>query len=111
MKLIPRHIAAVTATAVVAGVAYCSHVVSRYERAFDDTRGGESLAEVISRFGPPSVREVPAHPFLTYATSGCVSPCVVRMWWEHPVLNGIEAWSVEFNDRDQVVDSAHWVSP
>jgi hypothetical protein len=95
----------------VASVATCSHVVARYERAFELTGDGESAPDVIARFGKPSVREVRTQPFLRYATSECNAPCSERLWWEHPVLRGIEAWSVELNSENRVIGKAHWVSP
>ena len=96
---------------VVAGLAVSSHTVSQYEQAFEATRDGEALAVVIGRFGEPSVREVPSQAFTRYADRGCKAPCSLRVWWEHPILKGIEAWSVEFNSENHVVHKAHWVSP
>jgi hypothetical protein len=96
---------------VVTGLAVCAYRVSQYEQAFEATRDREALAVVISRFGEPSIREVPLQAFTRYADRGCNAPCSLRAWWEHPILKGIEAWSVEFNSENQVVQKAHWVSP
>jgi hypothetical protein len=111
MKNTVRLIALSLLATSVVGVAACSYIVSRYEQAFEATTNGDSYTLVIARFGQPSVVEFPAHPFLRYATKGCSSPCAARAWWEHPVLKGIEAWSVEFNDKNQVIYTTHWLSP
>jgi hypothetical protein len=104
--------ASLGALAIVAtGLAICSYTVSTYEQAFEATRDGEVLAVVIDRFGEPSVREVPSQAFTRYADRGCNAPCSLRVWWEHPMLKGIEAWSVEFNSENHVVHKGHWVSP
>jgi len=96
---------------LVVGVAACWHIVWRYEHAFEATTNGESYSLVVERFGKPSVVEFPGQEFLRYASKGCIELCSVRAWWEHPVLKGIEAWSVEFNEKNQVIHTAHWVSP
>lgn len=95
------------------GVAACSYIVSRYEQAFRASTNGEPYSLVVERFGKPNVVEYPAQPFLRYAMSSqsCSTPCAFRVWWEHPVLKGIQAWSVEFNDKNQVIHTAHWLSP
>lgn len=97
----------------VVGVAACSYIVSRYEQAFEATADGDLYSLVVERFGKPSVIEYPAKPFLRYAmpSQACNAACAFRVWWEHPVLKGIEAWSVEFNAKSQVIHTAHWLSP
>ncbi|WP_319240220.1 hypothetical protein [uncultured Propionivibrio sp.] len=95
----------------VVGVVACWYIVSRYEQAFEATTNGESYSLVVERFGTPSVIELPGQEFSRYASKGCIEPCSVRAWWEHPVLRGIEAWSVEFNEKNQVIHTVHWVSP
>jgi hypothetical protein len=111
MKHVAKVIVDIIAIAAVGGIISCSRGVSRYERAFETTKEGELSSTVIGRFGSPSVREIPTHPYLVYASAGCKTPCALRVWWEHPVLKGIEAWSVEFDDKDRVIHKAHWVSP
>jgi hypothetical protein len=111
MKPIAKVILGIVAFSAVVGVATWLWIASRYAQAFEATKIGEPFAMVISRFGAPSVREVPAHPFLIYAVAGCQAPCSVRLWWEHPVLKGIEAWSVDFDNKNQVIHKSHWVSP
>jgi len=89
----------------------CAALVARYERAFEATTDGEQTSFVVDRFGEPTVRELPAEHYLRYAGRACQAPCALRLWWEHPVLRGIEAWSVEFDDSGKVVHKAHWISP
>jgi hypothetical protein len=84
---------------------------NQYARAFEASSVGEMKAVIVGRFGEPSVREVQEHAFLRYAAEGCKSPCVERLWWEHPVLRDIEAWSIEFSREEKVIHKAHWVSP
>jgi len=69
------------------------------------------MQAVVARFGPPSVHETKDNSFLVYAAQPCRTPCVTRLWWEHPVPVGIEAWSVECDADGKVKRKAHWVSP
>lgn len=89
----------------------CVYAVARNEKAFSETVGGDTRSAVVARFGSPDIEETAGKPYLVYANSGCETPCEVRLWWEHPVLRGIEAWSVEFDSQGRVVNTAHWVSP
>jgi hypothetical protein len=103
--------AAVVCATLLIAVGGCSYVVTGYERAFETTADGDTLGQVLSRFGEPGVREQPGAPFLRYATAPCNGGCSVRLWWEHPVLRGLEAWSVDLDRTGRVVHKAHWVSP
>jgi hypothetical protein len=96
----------------IAGVASCSHTVSRYKQAFEATSNGDPYSLVVERFGEPSVIEFPDQPFLRYAmpAQACRAPCAFRVWWEPPLLMTITAWSVEFNDKNQVIHTAYWFS-
>jgi hypothetical protein len=89
----------------------CAYAVARNEKAFSETVDDDKRSTVVARFGSPDIEETAATPYLRYASSGCKAPCEVRLWWEHPVLPGIEAWSVEFDGQGKVVHTAHWVSP
>lgn len=89
----------------------CAYAVARKEKAFSETVDGDTRSTVVARFGSPDIEENAGNPYLGYANSGCQAPCEVRLWWEHPVLRGIEAWSVEFDGQGKAVHSAHWVSP
>lgn len=113
MKIPAKFVALSLLALSVVGVAACSYIVSRYEQAFEATANGDPYSLVVERFGKPSVTEYSAQPFLRYAMPSqvCNTPCAFRVWWEHPVLKGIQAWSVEFNDKNQVIHTAHWLSP
>lgn len=100
----------ITVTLLIAAVVWAV-LVARYERAFEATTDGETTSLVVNRFGEPTAREIPEVPYLRYASRACQNPCAVRLWWEHPVLGGLEAWSVEFDNSGKVVHKAHWVSP
>jgi hypothetical protein len=101
-----------TALAISASViGGCEFKIHHYNAAFSKTAVGDSEALVVDRFGAPSVREDARKPYLLYATSPCMKPCAVRLWWEMPVLPGIEAWSVELGEDRIVLRTTHWVSP
>jgi len=89
----------------------CAYAVARNGRAFSETVDGDMRSTVVARFGAPDIEETAGKPYLVYASTGCQAPCEVRLWWEHPILRGIEAWSVEFDGQGKVVHTAHWVSP
>lgn len=111
---IPTKLIALSLLAIsVVGVATCSYIVSRYERAFEATANGDPYSLVVERFGKPSVIEYASQPFLRYAMPSQAgnTPCAFRVWWEHPVLMGIQAWSVEFDDKNQAIHTTHWLSP
>jgi hypothetical protein len=102
----------VTTLAVMASViGACAIKVNRYSAAFSQVKIGDMEETVLARFGEPSVRETGAKPFLLYATSPCTGPCAIRLWWEMPIVPGIEAWSVELGPGRKVIHTAHWVSP
>jgi hypothetical protein len=102
----------VTAFAIIASViGACEIEVHHYDAAFSQVVIGDSEATVVGRFGEPSVRETASQPYLRYPSSPCTKPCAVRLWWEMPLLPGIEAWSVELDQDRSVVHTAHWVSP
>jgi hypothetical protein len=102
----------VTALAISASVVGgCEIKVHHYNAAFSKTAVGDAEALVVDRFGAPSVREDAGKPYLRYATSPCTKPCAIRLWWEMPILPGIEGWSVELGEDRNVVRTTHWVSP
>ncbi|QWT22271.1 hypothetical protein KPL74_09710 [Bacillus sp. NP157] len=85
-------------------------------RALEATRaGGTEAAARASFWFSPEVETAdnagPAARFIDSATRRCTSPCVRRLWWVHPVLRDIEAWSVDIDGDGKVVDSYHWTSP
>lgn len=98
----------VTTLGVFAASAY---TVSTYESAFAATKLGEKEGQVTARFGNPTISEYQDKPFMRYATRPCEAPCAKRLWWEHPVFRGAEAWSIELDTEGQVVRTLHWVSP
>jgi hypothetical protein len=102
----------VTALALAASViGACELRVHHYNTAFSLVAVGDPEASVVPRFGPPSIREDSARPYLRYVVSPCTTPCATRLWWEMPILPGIEAWSVELDTDRHVIKTSHWVSP
>lgn len=110
MKL-RRVIVVLAACGLAMAIAAVAFRASQYKHALEASVNGETSAAVVARFGQPSSTEVPGRPYLRYAIQGCEAPCARRIWWEHPVLRGIEAWSAEFDKDDRLVHKAHWVSP
>jgi hypothetical protein len=95
----------------VAAIAACSFRVHQYKSGFSKVKAGDTEAEVISRLGKPSFRERTGATYLRYATAGCNAPCAERLWWERPIVPGIEAWSVELGRDRRVLRTYHWLSP
>ncbi len=85
--------------------------VNKYTRDFERTNLGFTEAEVIDLMGKPDHRELHGESYPRYANTPCSRNCNLRLWWEAPILPGIEAWSVEFNSASLATDKAHWVSP
>lgn len=106
-----RVLALSTLTVAVVAVGSCATQVHRYNAALGQVALGDTEAAVISRLGSPSFRELAGTPYLRYTGTPCTAPCTVRLWWEWPVLPGIEAWSVELGQDNNVVKTYHWVSP
>jgi len=111
MKHLAIAVAGILCAGTLAGIGGCSYVVAGYERAFDATTDGDSLAQVMSRFGEPGVTERRGVLFERYAARPCSGECSVRLWWEHPILRGLEAWSIELDGTGRVIHKAHWVLP
>ena len=109
-KVIQRLISLLIALAVIF-VASCSLQASQRTQALEKVAVGDTQESVVERLGQPSRSELPGHPYSLYASRGCVAPCAVRLWWEWPVLRGIEAWSVDLGADHHVLQTAHWVSP
>jgi hypothetical protein len=87
---------------------YRAHSMSA---TFEQISIGGTEASALAVLGDPSVREIPNKPFLRYATKPCRSPCVERLWFENRLLLDIEAWSVEVDDRHNIIRKTHWISP
>jgi hypothetical protein len=101
---------AVIAVATFA-IGACEVKTQHYNAAFSRVAIGDTAAAVIAKMGPPAVQEHAGQPYLRYATSGCTNPCAIRLWWELPIMPGVEGWSVELDRGARVVHTAHWVSP
>ena len=109
-KIIAASILVLLAAAVVF-VSSCSIQANRRTNQLAKIFVGDSEASVLARLGQPRMREQSGQPYLLYATKACTAPCVTRLWWELPLFRGIEAWSVELDNSNKVVSTAHWVSP
>lgn len=108
-----RSVLLIVAVLVIAIIGLHLSIRYRYQHAFNDTANGDSKLAVIQRFGNPSARESKGQGFSAYTDKSCQSPCVERLWWEAPlpVPRGIEAWNVEFDSTDHVVNKAHILFP
>jgi hypothetical protein len=74
---------------------------------------GDSETVVLERFGRPGITETTADNFKAYIDKPCQSPCIKRMWWEapFPIPKGIEAWAVEFDGTQHVINKTHILFP
>jgi hypothetical protein len=106
-----KHLAGALLTVAVILVGSCSLQSHNRTKTLDQISAGDTEKRVVELLGEPAVREFADHPYLRYATQGCMSPCVTRLWWEWPVFPGIEAWSVELDSSQRVIQTEHWVSP
>lgn len=91
--------------------ATCSYISENKSAAFDLIKVGDTREMVIDKLGKPSHIEQPGILFSRYAIHQCNNPCVERLWFENPLVIGIEAWSVEIDKNDKVINNSHWVSP
>ncbi|MGN6482702.1 hypothetical protein [Luteibacter sp.] len=86
-------------------------------RALDETRVGVSEQSARSSFWfTPGVEiaassDAGAGGAFTTPDSRCKSPCVRRLWWIHPLLPDMEAWTVDLDSDGKVVKTYHWSSP
>jgi hypothetical protein len=97
--------------AIFCSFSACTYRVTQIERGFASVETGAPERAVIEKLGSPDVVDTSAAPFVVYASALCSAPCVRRLWWEHPVLKGVEAWSVELGSAGNVLTKSHWVSP
>jgi hypothetical protein len=84
-----------------------------YVSAFAQTREGESLESVLSRFGPPSHIE-PRRSIAGYESgdrSACGESCWLRLWYELPFTLGVAPVTVDFDAQQRVIHKYQWNSP
>jgi hypothetical protein len=96
---------------VILVVGSCTMKVHHYNYAFAKVNIGDSEDSAVARLGVPSYREREFDPYLRYTSTPCVAPCVSRMWWEWPIMPGIEAWSIEVDKNRTVLKTYRWESP
>lgn len=109
MKL--RHISLAVSAVILCGISACTCRVTKTEREFELINDGAPEDNAVKELGAPDVIETFTSPFFRYASEPCRLPCVRRLWWEHPILKGLEAWSVEVSSTGTVLKKTHWVSP
>jgi hypothetical protein len=84
-----------------------------YRSAFEQTKNGESLATILTRFGSPS--HIEAHRNAPGYDRGersvCGQSCWLRVWYEVPLTLGTSALSVDFDSQERVIDKYQWNSP
>ena len=81
------------------------------DNAFDIINVGDSQESVIKLLGNVYVHEKSDSLFPRYASNKCRNPCVERLWFENQFAVGVEAWSVELDSQNRVVNKTHWVLP
>ena len=97
--------------AILGAFSACAVRVNQIESGFAALENGASESALIQKLGSPDVVETSVAPFVVYSSASCNAPCVRRLWWEHPILKGMEAWSVELGSTGSVMNKAHWISP
>lgn len=97
--------------AILGAFSACTFRVTQIENGFAAFENGVPERVVIEKLGGPDVVDTSAVPFLVYSSALCNAPCVKRLWWEHPILKGMEAWSVELDSTGNVMNKTRWVSP
>jgi hypothetical protein len=102
-------IAALAIAIVVVGS--CTLKVHHYNSAFSRVNIGDTEDSAVARLGVPSYRERAGEPYLRYTGTPCAAPCTSRLWWEWPIMPGIEAWSVEVGENRTVLKTYRWESP
>lgn len=111
MKKVIKLIGILAIIVVVASLLSCAYLSHKGNAAFDSVKVGDSQAQVIDRFGLPYVAKPAGVPYPRYGAQGCKSPCTERLWFRNSMSLDIEAWSVDFDKQDQVIDKYHWSSP
>jgi hypothetical protein len=106
-----RHISLVVSVVSLCGICLSSYRVTQIEKQFELVADGAKEDDAFRKLGAPEVVETGTPPFFRYASEPCVPPCVRRLWWEHPILKGWEAWSVEISATGTILRKSHWVSP
>jgi hypothetical protein len=96
---------------VIVAILYHSVLTNKYARDFARTPLGMSEAAVINLMGKPTHQERKNQTYTRYASNPCTDTCEIRLWWEAPLLPGLEAWSVEFDASGKSIHKSHWVSP
>ncbi|MGA7439260.1 MAG: hypothetical protein WBW32_14160 [Luteibacter sp.] len=106
-------IAGLLVTYILAAIA-----ITHYQgRVQEEIRLGASEQSVVSSFWFTPGVEVATSPdpaagrAFTTADSRCKAPCVRRLWWIHPLLPDIEAWTVDLDGDGKVIKTYHWSSP
>jgi hypothetical protein len=92
-------------------VTTCTVVSDRKATAFSSIDLGDTRDKVISQFGMPSHIEHPEALFTRYTSNQCQNACVERLWFENRLSFDIEAWSVELDKNDRVIEKSYYVSP
>jgi hypothetical protein len=111
MKKVIKLIGILAIFAIVASLLSCAYVSHKGNAAFESIKMGDSKAQVIGRFGLAYVAKPAGVSYPRYASQGCKSPCTERLWFPNAMSLDIEAWSVDFDKHDQVIDKYHWSSP
>lgn len=74
---------------------------------------GELQARARFWFKPKEETHAHAGPAVGWTTPAtrCSSPCTRRLWWVHPLLPDLEAWTIDLDDQGNVIGGHRWSSP
>jgi len=93
-------------------VSTCSYVSHRKTTGFEAVNIGDTEREVIRLLGKPSLREKPGdQPYGRYSSYACSAPCSERLWYENALAFVGEAWSIDLDTDQRVINKSRWVSP
>ena len=93
-------------------VTSCAYISHARQAAFKVIKVGDTEKTVINKLGSAyRVEKSGGHPFLRYASRGCVDPCIERWWFENRMAFDTEAWSIEFGSDGRVLRKEEWSSP
>ena len=92
-------------------IAACEFISKSKMMEFESIEVGDTKEKVMDRFGTPSHVELPGNLYSAYASYQCKAPCVARLWFENKLSVGMEAWSLELDKDNRVINKVYWMSP
>jgi hypothetical protein len=89
----------------------CGYIAHSKNKSFDLIKMGDSEQDVILEMGNPTVREKGDVLFSRYASKKCQGTCSERFWYENRLSFDTQAWSIDLNKENRVINKSRWISP